>query len=163
MMQIRATGDSPGGLRVEVSVAEQRLRVFDGLQEVASYPISTSKFGLGSEEGSNRTPLGELEIGEKLGGDASPRTVFKSREPVGVFDPDQPTEEDLVLTRILWLHGREEHNANSRERYIYIHGTNQEERIGEAASHGCIRMRNDDVIDLFERVDVGTPVSISAD
>ena len=92
MMQMRETDGSPGGLRIEVSVAGQRLCLFEGLKEVASYPISTSKFGLGSEEGSNKTPLGQLEIGEKLGGGAAPRTIFKSREPVGVFDPEQPTE-----------------------------------------------------------------------
>jgi len=148
------------GRRIEVSVADQSLRVLDGLEEVASYAISTSKFGLGSEEGSNHTPLGEFEIGEKIGAGAETRTVFRSREVVGVWNPADPVEDDLVLSRILWLHGREEHNANTRGRYIYIHGTNQEDRIGEQASHGCVRMRNDDVIVLYDMVEVGTPVTI---
>jgi lipoprotein-anchoring transpeptidase ErfK/SrfK len=147
---------------VEVSVPDQRLRVFDGLEEVASFVISTSKFGLGSDEGSNKTPLGEFEIGEKIGDGAEPRTIFRSREVVGVWDAEHPPEEDLVLTRILWLHGREDGNANTRERYIYIHGTNQEELIGTEASHGCVRMRNDEVIDLYEMLEVGTPVTIVA-
>ena len=152
----------PAQKRVEVSVADQRLRVFEGGVEVAAFAISTSKFGLGSEPDSFRTPLGEFEIGEKIGAGEGLRTVFKGREVTGVWDPADELEEDLVLTRILWLHGLEPHNANTRERYIYIHGTNQEDRIGSPASHGCVRMRNDEVADLFEMLEVGTPVSIVA-
>lgn len=150
----------PAGRRVEISVADQRLRVYDDGQEVASYAISTSKYGLGSEPESNQTPLGEFEIGEKIGDGAAPRTIFRSREVVGVWDPAQPVDEDLVLTRILWLHGRETQNANTRERYIYIHGTNQEELIGTEASHGCVRMHNDDIVELYDMLGVGTPVTI---
>ncbi len=148
--------------RIEVSVPEQLLQVFDGIEEVARFPVSTSKFGLGSELDSGRTPLGEFEVGEKIGAGAEPCTIFRSREPCGLWSPAAPTEEDLVLTRILWLHGREEHNANTRERYIYIHGTNQEGRIGTEASHGCVRMNNADVIALYDMVEVGTPVTIRA-
>ena len=147
-------------MHLEVSVPEQTLRLMEGQNVVTSYTISTSKFGLGSEDGSNRTPLGNFAIFEKIGAGAPLRTVFRSREPVGIWDPDEPTEEDLVLTRILWLDGLDPENANTRSRYIYIHGTNQEDMLGTAASHGCIRMSNIEVIDLFDRVDPGVPLTI---
>lgn len=159
-MQIADSGSSEGDRRAEVSVADQRLRVLEGSEEVASFSVSTSKFGLGSEEGSHKTPLGEFEVGEKIGAGEPLRTVFRSRLPVGVYDPGQPIEGDMVLSRILWLHGLEEGNANTRERYIYIHGTNQEAAIGEPASIGCVRMRNEDVIELFELLGVGARVCI---
>ena len=106
-----------------------------------------------------KTPIGQFRIGEKLGTDVPPGTVFKSRQPVG-FQEEFPPDDDLVLTRILWLDGTEPHNANTRERFIYIHGTNHEHRIGEPASHGCIRMKNADLIELFDLIEPGTPVLI---
>jgi lipoprotein-anchoring transpeptidase ErfK/SrfK len=150
-------------MHIQVSVFEQTLRLMEGRTIVISYPISTSKFGLGIEEGTNRTPLGNFEIREKIGEYAPERTIFRSREPAGIWDPGQATEEDLVLTRILWLHGLDPENANTHDRYIYIHGTNQEELVGTPASHGCIRMRNDDVIDLFDKVETGTSLTIHRD
>lgn len=146
--------------RIEVSVTEQRLRLLEGEEEVASFPVSTSKFGLGTEEGSNHTPLGKFVVERKIGDDAEQGTIFKSREVAGQWKPGDEVEEDLVLSRILWLHGLEEENANTRGRYIYIHGTNDEEKIGQAASHGCIRMRNDDVVSLYAMVDEATVVMI---
>jgi lipoprotein-anchoring transpeptidase ErfK/SrfK len=86
-------------------------------------------------------------------------TIFRSRVPLGPEDP-LPSTEDLVMSRILWLDGLDEHNANTRDRFIYIHGTKHEDKIGSPASHGCIRMRNDDVVELFELVDETTPVVI---
>ena len=86
-------------------------------------------------------------------------TIFRSRVPLGPEDP-LPSTEDLVMSRILWLDGVEEHNANTRDRFIYIHGTKHEDKIGTPASHGCIRMRNEDVVELFELVDETTPVVI---
>ena len=86
-------------------------------------------------------------------------TIFRSRVPLGPEDP-LPSTEDLVMSRILWLDGVDEHNANTRDRFIYIHGTKHEDKIGTPASHGCIRMRNDDVVELFELVDETTPVVI---
>jgi lipoprotein-anchoring transpeptidase ErfK/SrfK len=146
--------------RIEVSVPEQKLTLFiDGLV-AATFPISTSKFGLGSEQDSHRTPLGAFQIREKIGGDQPVRTIFKSRLPEGNWDPGVPVDEDLVLSRILWLDGLEPDNANTFDRYIYIHGTNQEELIGTPASHGCVRMRNADMIDLYELVESETPVFI---
>ncbi len=139
----------------------QRLELLDGDAPLASYPISTSKYGLGSEDGSFRTPLGRFRVAEKIGDEAEPGMIFRGRRPTGTI-ADQGGEEDHVLTRILWLDGLEPTNANTFDRYIYIHGTNQENLIGTAASHGCIRMRNADIVDLFPKVPAGTPVEIAA-
>ena len=155
--------------KIRVSIAAQRLDLLEisseGVEQVlASFPVSTSGFGLGSEPGSHRTPVGEFAVGEKIGEGATLGMSFVSREPTGEIaafeSPGDP--RDLVLTRILWLEGREPHNANTHERYIYIHGTNHEERIGEPCSHGCVRMRNADVVRLFASVEPGTPVTIEA-
>ena len=146
-------------LKIQISVRGQRLTLRAGGKKVAAYPISTSRFGLGSKEGSFKTPTGKFRIAEKIGEAMPSGTVFRSRRPV------KPTrkmlrEDDLVMTRILWLDGLERRNANTHARYVYIHGTNHEEEIGTPASHGCIRMRNADVIELFERVEPGTLVEI---
>lgn len=107
-----------------------------------------------------KTPLGRLRIAEKFGAGLPIKTAFKSREPVRTT-AEMLEAEDLIMSRILWLDGLEPKNANSYARYIYIHGTNHEGRIGEPASHGCIRMRNADVAELFDLVGVGTEVVIS--
>jgi lipoprotein-anchoring transpeptidase ErfK/SrfK len=122
-------------------------------------PVSTSRFGLGFENGSRKTPTGHFSIHQKIGGEMSVGTVFKGRKPVTI-PVDWSTEPDLITSRILWLHGLDEENAGTRERYIYIHGTNQEQLIGQAASSGCIRMRNEDIIRLFDLIDVGAAVEI---
>ena len=146
---------------LHISVRDQRLTVKAGAEPIRTYPISTSRFGLGSEEGSMKTPLGHFRIGQKIGDKAFSGTVFKNREAIDqTVQP--PTDDDLVMSRILWLDGLEEHNANTRDRYIYIHGTNHEHKIGEPASHGCIRMTNADVIELFDLVNEQTPVVIEA-
>ncbi len=106
-----------------------------------------------------KTPTGRFRIAKKIGGAAPSGTIFQGRVPLKPGEPLPPTE-DLVMSRILWLDGLEEHNANTRERFIYIHGTKHEDKIGSPASHGCIRMRNADVIDLFDLVDEDTPVVI---
>ncbi len=128
---------------------------------VRRYAISTSQYGLGFEPGSFKTPTGKFRIGEKIGAGAPPGAIFVSRIATGEICA-QGGEEDRVLTRILWLEGLEPENANTRERYIYIHGTNAESRLGLPASHGCVRMSNDDVIDLFDLVEVGDAVEIEA-
>lgn len=147
--------------RLEVSVATQRLTLWEGFRQVKSWPCSTSKFGLGYTEGSNKTPLGGFVVKEKHGDNAALGTIFKARQPVGLWTPDQVTDDDLILSRILWLEGMEKRNANTFQRYIYIHGTNDERHIGRPASHGCIRLKNRDVVELYELTPIGTQVWIS--
>lgn len=145
---------------IRISIPEQRLDLLDGERVLASYPVSTSRFGLGSEEGSMKTPLGRFKICEKIGGEFPAGTIFRSRLPLRLEETVGPND-DLVLSRILWLDGLEEHNANTRERFIYIHGTNHEDQIGQPASHGCIRMKNDDLVALYNQVPPGAEVVIS--
>ncbi|MDP9005066.1 MAG: L,D-transpeptidase [Verrucomicrobiota bacterium] len=146
---------------IHVSVRTQQLTLKNGRKKLGAYPISTSRFGLGAEEGSMKTPTGRFRVAEKIGEGMPVGTVFKSRRPIKATKK-LLREEDLVMTRILWLDGLEPGNANTHSRYIYIHGTNHEECIGEPASHGCIRMRNADLVELFEQVTTGTPVVIKA-
>lgn len=146
---------------INISVKKQELTLKLGRKKLAAYPVSTSRFGLGPEEGSLKTPTGKFRIADKIGDGMPLGTVFKSRRPVKATKK-MLREDDLVMTRILWLDGVEPANANTYERFIYIHGTNHEGQIGEAASHGCIRMRNRDLVELFDRVGVDTPVMIKA-
>ena len=131
----------------------------DGESPIRSYPVSTSRFGIGTEEDSMKTPTGRFRVAEKIGGGLPSDSVFQSRVPLRPGDPLPPTE-DLVMSRILWLDGLDEHNANTRDRFIYIHGTKHEDKIGNPASHGCVRMRNEDVVELFDLVDEGAHVTI---
>lgn len=147
--------------KIHISVRRQELSLKAGRQKLAAYPVSTSRFGLGSKEGSLKTPTGRFRIAEKIGDGLPLGTVFKSRRPVKATTK-MMREDDLVMTRILWLDGIDSSNANTYDRFIYIHGTNHEGEIGEPASHGCIRMRNSDLVELFDRVGVDTPVMIKA-
>jgi lipoprotein-anchoring transpeptidase ErfK/SrfK len=146
--------------KIRISVRRQQLVLKSGRQKLAEYPVSTSRFGLGSKEGSFKTPTGKFRIAEKIGGGMPVGTVFKSRRPVKATKK-LLREKDLVMTRILWLDGLERRNANTHDRYVYIHGTNHEDEIGTPASHGCVRMKNADLLELFERVKVDTPVEIA--
>ena len=146
--------------RIVISTREQKLALLDHGNLAAVYPISTSKYGLGDWRGSYRTPLGEMEIAEKVGEGAEPGTVFKDLHRTGeVVGPDAPGR-DPIVTRILWLRGREGRNANAFGRHIYIHGTPEERNIGLPVSYGCIRMRSGDVIDLYNVVGLGARVTI---
>jgi lipoprotein-anchoring transpeptidase ErfK/SrfK len=144
-----------------VDVARQTLRVMDGRKVAAEFPISTSKFGLGFEEGSFKTPTGKFRIARKIGGTAALWTIFRARKNTG-RRAKPGGKEDLVLSRILTLDGLDRANANSLARYIYIHGTNQERLIGRPASHGCVRLRNTDMAKLYRLVRRGTAVRIVA-
>jgi lipoprotein-anchoring transpeptidase ErfK/SrfK len=144
---------------IHISIRDQRLTLKEGETLVRTYPVSTSRFGIGTEEDSMKTPIGRFRVAEKIGDGLPSDTVFQSRVPLKADDPLPPTE-DLVMSRILWLDGLDEHNANTRDRFIYIHGTKHEDKIGNPASHGCVRMRNADVIELFDLVDEGAPVII---
>ena len=147
-------------ISLQVSVARQTVEVRAASGRILrSFPVSTSSYGLGSEPDSLRTPLGHFCIAEKIGEGAPLGAVFHSRVPTGNSGL-HVTEGDLVLTRILWLDGLEEHNGNTHDRYIYFHGTNHESRIGQPASHGCIRLRNADMVELFDLVETGTELHI---
>jgi lipoprotein-anchoring transpeptidase ErfK/SrfK len=144
---------------IHISIRDQQLTVKEDETPIRTYLVSTSRFGIGMEEGSLKTPTGRFRVAEKIGGDTPAGTIFQSRVPLKPDDPRPPTE-DLVMSRILWLDGLDEHNANTRERFIYIHGTKHEGKIGSPASCGCIRMRNADVVELFDLVNHDTPVII---
>lgn len=134
-----------------------------------SYPVSTSSYGPGNQNGSFKTPLGEHSIAQKIGDGCPVNEVFIGRQPQGVLDDikssDKVLSDDIITSRILRLQGEEPGvnqgaDIDSYQRYIYIHGTPEEGKIGQPASHGCVRMRNQDVIDLYEQVDVHCRVLI---
>ena len=151
-----------------VSVSDQLLHHRRRTGVWQTYPISTAANGTGNKEGSLQTPLGNHRIAEKIG-DALPLlTAFRAREPFCIFDPEtDDSNRDWILTRILWLEGCEtaknrRGKVDTKSRYIYIHGTHDEAAIGTPCSHGCIRMRNFDMLDLFEHTFAGERVKIKA-
>jgi L,D-transpeptidase catalytic domain len=146
--------------QIVISAREQKLALLDRGNLMAIYPVSTSKFGLGDRPGSYWTPLGKFEIAKKIGDNAPPGAVFKDRRRTGeIVAPDSPGR-DPIVTRILWLSGREAQNANAFARNIYIHGTPEERNIGLPVSYGCIRMRSSDIISLYQIVGWGAEVTI---
>jgi lipoprotein-anchoring transpeptidase ErfK/SrfK len=145
---------------IVVSTRDQKLALLDRGNLMAVYPVSTSKFGLGDRPGSRFTPLGKLQIAEKIGDNAPPGSVFKDRRRTGEVVLANSPGRDPIVTRILWLRGLEGQNANAFARDIYIHGTPEEWRIGSAASYGCIRMRSTDIIQLYNIVGIGAAVTI---
>jgi lipoprotein-anchoring transpeptidase ErfK/SrfK len=146
-----------------VSVPEQQLTLWHQGKIARRYKISTSKFGLSSQNGSYATPLGWHSIAAKIGQGVPHGGVFKNRQWTGEILPINAPGRDPIVTRILWLTGEEWQNSNSFDRKIYIHGTPEEATLGRPSSYGCVRMSSRDVIDLFERVSVGTPVLITTD
>ncbi|MDQ3620872.1 MAG: L,D-transpeptidase [Verrucomicrobiota bacterium] len=146
---------------VRVSIPEQRLVVYRKGELMATYPVSTSKFGLGDRPGSHATPLGRMEIAKKIGRGQPLGMRFKHRRPTGEIVAVNAPGRDPIVTRILWLKGLESNNRNAYDRTIYIHGTPEEWRIGEPASYGCIRMRSRDVLDLYNTIGVGARVEVT--
>ncbi|TCK08871.1 L,D-transpeptidase [Marinobacterium mangrovicola] len=155
--------------RIEVSLGEQRLRLIDTDTELGSWSVSTALNGAGETNGSGCTPRGAHYIRACIGADQPLNAVFIGRRPTGeIYSPELAASHpgrDWILTRILWLCGREPGknrlgNCDSQRRYIYIHGTPDTEPMGVPLSHGCIRMRNADLLELFSRVQAGTPVDI---
>ncbi|RMH62956.1 MAG: L,D-transpeptidase [Zetaproteobacteria bacterium] len=150
---------------IVVSVSEQRLiHRYRGVRRC--YPVSTARAGAGNRRNSLMTPLGRHRIYAKIGAGLPPWTVFRARQPIGLFDDlDDGVSRDWILSRILWLEGcqtgvNRRGACDTRARFIYIHGTNEESLIGQPVSHGCIRMRNWDIMELFDRVRVGETVLI---
>jgi L,D-transpeptidase YbiS len=157
-------------VRIEISIQQQTLTFYDNVGSVkAQYTISTAANGVGCEKDSGCTPLGKHVIRAKIGAGAVANSVFVARRATGeICTPElmaQYPNRDWILTRILWLSGTEIGknrlgNVDTMQRYIYIHGTPDSTDMGEVGSHGCIRMRNNDVIALFDLVEAGTEVSI---
>lgn len=156
-----------GELGLWVSVARQRLVGVLGDRVRFVYRCSTAANGVGSRTDSNQTPLGWHEVGERFGDGLPWGTVLSSRNATGaVWEPGQETAKDLVLSRILWLRGLEPglnqgKGIDSHDRYIYIHGTPAEAKLGTPASLGCVRLSNDDVIELFDIAATGTKLLIT--
>ena len=161
--------------QIVISIAQQTLTVYRRQKVIAEYPISTAKNGIGSQQDSGCTPLGQHIIAEKIGGNAPSHMVFIGRIATGeIYNAELGAlnpKRDWILSRILWLSGVEEgfnKGSNSQggcdtyHRYIYIHGTPDSEPMSVPLSHGCVRMRNQDIIELFEQVEEGTPVNIIA-
>lgn len=157
---------------LKVDVVRQQLSVMDGLQCVEVYPISTALAGCGQQEGSGATPLGWHYIRACIGRGCDPYTVFKGRRPTGeywspIFNAQAP-DRDWILGRIFWLCGlvpgvNRGGHVDSQRRFIYIHGTPDDQPMNQPLSHGCIRMRVNDVVRLFDQVPVYTPVLIHHD
>ncbi len=158
-------------MRIEIIVKRQELHLYDDIGAViARYSVSTAANGVGCEKDSGCTPVGAHIVRAKIGAGCAPNTVFVGRRPTGeICTPElmaQFPERDWILTRILWLSGKEIGknrlgNVDTMQRYIYIHGTPDSTEMGKIGSHGCIRMRNSEMIALFDLVDVGTRVFIS--
>ncbi len=151
--------------KIVVDISEQTLTLYDDDQFIKEYDISSSKYGIGSRAGSNKTPLGQHVIAKKIGNDAPQNTIFRARVNTGKRAKIDAETEDLVTSRVMWLKGLEKgknlgSGVDSYKRYIYIHGTPEESKIGSKASHGCIRMLNKEVIELFDLVNENTPVEI---
>ena len=152
-----------------IKLSEQKLYLVQNGTIQASYPISSSKYGIGSEAGSFKTPLGVHRISKKIGEKAERGTIFKNGLDTGriaqIFKDSTDVPEDYITSRILWLEGLEKgknkgRGIDSYQRRIYIHGTAEEGLVGQTASHGCIRMINSQIIELFDRVLLGTLVDI---
>jgi lipoprotein-anchoring transpeptidase ErfK/SrfK len=149
--------------RVIVSVRDQKLMLVQNGARIATYPVSTSKYGLGDFWGRMTTPLGYLQVAQKIGDHAPVGAVFHNRRFTGeILRPNAPGR-DPVITRIIWLRGLEAQNAHAFSRCIYIHGTPEERFIGQPASYGCIRMKSNDVAALYNQLPLGAIVQIVPD
>lgn len=161
---------------IVINIAQQHLYLYQDDIKIAQYPVSTAKNGIGSQQDSGCTPLGRHIIAEKIGANMPINTVFVGRVPTGEqYHADlaaQYPARDWILCRILWLAGLEEGinkginaqgGCDTYARYIYIHGLPDSESMDVPNSHGCIRVRNKELIELFEQVEVGTPVNIVKD
>lgn len=159
-MALACTASAKADTSLVVSVRDQQLAIVKGGLRRATYPVSTSKFGLGDRPRSYGTPLGTMQVAAKIGGGAPVGSVFKHRQRTGeILRPNSPGR-DPIVTRILWLRGTEAKNSRAYSRNIYIHGTAEERKIGRPASYGCIRMRSKDVVRVFDSVPVGTRVEV---
>lgn len=155
------------GVGLWVSIARQRIFLIKDYRIYSLYPCSTASAGIGNKTGSYQTPLGWHVIAERIGDSLPKGAILKERQFTGkVWTSSEITSDDLILSRILWLKGTEPgtnvgSGVDTHARYIYIHGTPEESKIGTPASHGCIRLSNDDVISLFSQTKTGMPLLIT--
>lgn len=148
---------------VLVSIKEQKLMLLQNGAKVTTYPVSTSKFGVGDSSGRMTTPIGAMAVAQKIGDHAPTGAVFHNRRFTGEILPPNAPGRDPIITRIIWLRGLEASTARAFSRCIYIHGTPEEKKIGKPASYGCIRMRSQDVTALYGQLPVGSFVKIIPD
>jgi len=146
-----------------VSVRDQKIAVVENGWTLATFPVSTSRYGVGDDFNSFATPLGRLQVAGKIGDGAPLGAVFRHRQWTGEVLHPNASGRDPIVTRILWLRGTEYGNLNAFSRNIYIHGTPVERLIGRPASYGCIRMRSRDVVELFNMTPLGASVQVSED
>ena len=161
---VNASGEPPAVTnQVIISVREQKLMLLQNGAKVTTYPVSTSKFGVGDGFGKMTTPLGTMAVAQKIGDHAPVGAVFHNRRFTGeILKPNAPGR-DPIITRIIWLRGLESENSHAFARAIYIHGTPEEKKIGRPASYGCIRMKSKDVTALYSQLPVGSVVQVVAD
>ena len=154
---------------IDIDLSRQRLRLYQGRKLLREYAVSTAEKGPGDKNGSYQTPRGRHKIRAKIGRDAPVGAVFVSRRATGeIYSKDLRERypgRDWILTRILWLSGLEPgknrlRDVDTMRRYIYLHGTPAETQLGAPGSHGCVRMANPDIVELFELVEAGTEVNI---
>jgi lipoprotein-anchoring transpeptidase ErfK/SrfK len=150
-----------GDRTLVVSVPDQKIAVVENGWTLASFPVSTSRYGVGDDFNSFATPLGRMEVAGKIGDGAPLGAVFRHRQWTGEILRPNSAGRDPIVTRILWLRGLEIGNEHAFSRNIYIHGTPVEHLIGRPASYGCIRMRSRDVVELFNMTPVGAMVQVS--
>ena len=166
LLACKKLGVEPTYFALIVNIAAQTVSLFEAGKLAAAFPCSTSRFGIGQEEGSNCTPLGLHRVAEKIGGGEPVGTVFNARKVIG--HTSQPEFADAkITTRILWLEGLEPGfnrggNVDSHARYIYIHGTADQSSIGKPASCGCIHLSDTNLVFLYDKLPVGTLVLNSA-
>lgn len=146
-------------ITIKVSIADQVVTVARDGGQIFTAPVSTAANGPGFRIGSHQTPTGNFIVRERIGEGAPIRTSFKGRLPRRIWKGEK--SDDAILTRILWLQGLDEENSNTYSRYIYFHGTHAEDLIGKEASCGCIRLRNEDMLSLFDLCPIFTQVHIS--
>jgi len=159
-------------MKITIHIPSQTLTLFDDSGKlVRSYQVSTGANGVGEENGSFCTPRGRHVIRAKIGAGQPENAVFVKRRPTGeIYTPDlgaQHPGRDWILTRILWLSGKEQGfnrsgSCDTMRRYIYIHGTPEGTELGRPGSRGCVRMRNSELLELFDQVQTGTEVEIVA-
>jgi hypothetical protein len=149
------------GVHIFISIPDQTMGVVDGDEVVARFPVSTSRFGIGDDPGSFKTPKGTLLISGKMGDSLTPGETLKPHSDTGAAASPGAVHRDVMVTRVLWLTGEEDCNRNALQRNIYIQGTPDEKLLGKPVSWGSILMRSFDVLYLYDMVDLDTPVTIS--